>query len=366
MNTTTPMASGKGRRLMGCTHSSIDPASRFRFLLYVPHLEKAGWRISHRPNVPSRYWRLTAKSRRGRSVQKRVAKFLGIASRWRDIIDSARHDAVFINRDLLDGQLQWEQRMIRHNPRVIFDFDDAIFLGETRKNHIEWICQHAAWVTVGNETLAQFARNVTDRVTIIPSVIDAEKYVPSRHDFISNPVRVGWLGSDLSIRETLFQYLDMFSRLQQQLGFEFVIVSKPRPELPASSDLRWRYMEWSPSVEENISEHLDIGLMPLVDDEFQRGKCGMKLLQYMGGALPTIATPLGANCDIVQHGKTGFLANSEAEWHDAIDAFMRSPALRKEFGMKGRSLCEKNYSIQAWVPKLLEILDRVASDRLPT
>ena len=211
MNEIASHATAGPRRLMGCTQSAFDPASRFRFMQFAPHLEQAGWRVSHRPNIPSHYWQTTAKLRQWRSLENRAMKLLRKASRWRDILDSARHDVVFINRELLGEHLWCEQEMIRHNPRVIFDFDDAIFLGAGREKHIEWICRNAAWVTAGNERLAAFARKLTDRVTVIPSVVEVERYEPARHDPIRDPVRVGWLGSNLSIEQTLFHYLEMFS-----------------------------------------------------------------------------------------------------------------------------------------------------------
>ena len=361
MNEGASSTTGRPRRLMGCTQSIFDPASRFRFMQYVPHLEQAGWRVSHRPNIPSHHWQTTARLRQWRSLEKWAVKLLRKASRWRDILGSARHDVIFINRELLGEELWCEQEMIRHNPRVIFDFDDAIFLGASREKRIEWICRNAAWVTAGNERLAAFARKVTDRVTVIPSVVEVEKYERARHDSIRDPVRVGWLGSNLSIEQTLFHYLEMFSRLQERLGFEFVIASKPRPKLPVGAGLRWSYVEWSPAVEENISRHIDIGLMPLVDEEFQRNKCGMKIVQYMAGALPVVVSPLGVNREMIERSGAGFLANSESEWHEAIAALVRAPALRKDMGTRGRAYCESNYSLRVWLPTLLEILDRVAS-----
>jgi glycosyltransferase involved in cell wall biosynthesis len=356
-------ASGGPRRLLTCTHSAIDPASRFRVLQYVPYLEKAGWRVTHRPNFPSRYWEAPPLAPRWRSRLRKWAKRLGKLSRRRDIFDAARHDVVFLNRDLWGGEVQWEQRLLRSNPRVIFDFDDAIFLGPERENHIGWICRHAAWVTAGNEHLAAFARRFTDRVTVLPTVVEVVRYAPADPPSASVPVRVGWMGSDLSIRETLFPHLAMLGRLQRRLDFDFVVVSRPRRELPPDGGLRWRFVEWSPAVEENIARHIDIGLMPLVDDEFQRGKCGLKLLQYMAAALPVVASPIGVNRHIVQPGRTGFLAATEAEWHDALAALIASPALRREMGMNARVFCAEHYSLEAWLPKMLQLFDRVASGR---
>lgn len=341
-------------RLMGCTHSRIDPASRFRFLQYVPLLEEAGWEVSHRPNVPSRYSKLTGPIRLVRSMQRKAAVGLRRLSRLRDIYDAARYDVIFLNRDLLAGQLWWEQQLFRRNPRTIFDFDDAIYLGDERRRHIEWICRQAAWVTAGNETLADFARQFTDRVTVLPTVVDVDRYAPHPHEHQDRPVRVGWIGSELSIQETLFPHVAMLAQLQQRLDFEFVIISGPGPA-PPECGLRWDFVPWSPEVEVDLARHLDIGLMPLVDNEFQRGKCGLKLLQYMAAAVPAVATPIGVNRQIIRHGQTGLLAESQQEWSEALEALIGDAALRRRLGLAGRAVCASKYSLRGWFPVLHQI-----------
>lgn len=354
--------------VMACSHSRDDPASRFRVMHYLPHLRAAGWEVSHRPNRPSRYWRPRLPWRPLRSLERRVAVAVRRRNRSRDIDDAGGFDVVFLNRDLQEGRLAWEQRLFAANPRVVFDFDDAIYLGPEKREHVGWICRHAAWVTVGNETLAAFARGFTDRVTVIPSAVPTEHYEPHplcgpEADLTSGdrgPLRVGWLGSDLSIRETLFPHWRMLGRLQRALGFEFVVCSRPRP-LPPNDGPRWRFLEWSPQTEAWIGLHLDVGIMPLVDDEFQRGKCGMKLLQYMAAGLPVIASPVGVNARLVSPGVNGFLATTEADWGAALAALLSSAELRRSQGLAGRRLCTASFSTSGWAPRLLEILGRVAT-----
>jgi glycosyltransferase involved in cell wall biosynthesis len=357
--------------LMALSHSRDDPASRFRVLQYLPHFEAAGWVVSHRPNIPSRYWRPSAPVRTLRSFQRGAGVATRRLHRRRDIRDAASYDVVFLNRDMQEGEIAWEKRLFASNPHVVFDFDDAIFLGEKRRDHVAWVCGHAAWVTAGNEYLASFARQFTDRVTIVPSVVATERYqlhalcgdpMSDDVDRINGGLRVGWLGSDLSIRETLFPFWDELGRIQQALGFDVVICSRPRPT-PPSNLVRWRYLEWSPTVEEEIARHIDIGIMPLVDTEFQRGKCGMKLLQYMAAGLPVITSPVGVNSSIVQHGVNGFLADGEDEWRDALAALLASPDIRRNCGLAGRRHCQSKYSLTVWVPALLEIFDGVATGR---
>ena len=279
--------------------------------------------------------------------------------RLRDIHDASTFDVVFVNRDLLGGKLFYEQRLFRENPRVIFDFDDTIFLGN-KAPHIRWICRHAAWVTAGNEHLAQFARQVTDKVTVLPTVVEVERYAPKQHLPSGRPIQVGWCGSYLSIRETLYPYAAMFARLQAQLGFEFVIISRPKPRLP-DCGLTWTYVEWSEETEPQIAAHIDIGIMPLIDNEYQRGKCGLKILQYMAAGVPAIASPVGINSQLIQHGERGFLATDEAEWFSAIEALMSDQRLRQDLGHAGRAYCERHYSLKQWLPVLLRLLQQVSS-----
>jgi glycosyltransferase involved in cell wall biosynthesis len=346
--------------LIACSHSRDDPASRFRVLQYLPHLEAAGWRVAHRPNRPSRYWKPPL---RPLKVFAGAARHL---SRRRDIRDAAAYDAVLLNRDLLKGDIAWEKRLFARNRNVVFDFDDAIFLGQKRQDHIGWICAEARWVTAGNDYLADFARRFTDRVTVLPTVVETDRYLlrSALEQDMAGPVetrrvRVGWLGSDLSIRETLFVHWEMIARLQQKLDFDLVICSWPRPK-PPSNVVRWRFVPWSPSTEEEIAREIDIGIMPLVDNEYQRGKCGLKLLQYMAAGLPVIASTIGVNGSIVEHGTSGYLAGDEAAWLDALAALIGSADLRRRFGEAGRRRCEADFALKTWLPTLLGILDAAA------
>jgi glycosyltransferase involved in cell wall biosynthesis len=352
-------------RLIACSHSRDDPASRFRVLQYLPHLERAGWQVEHRPNRPSRYWKPSAPLRPLRSIERRIAVAARRLNRRRDINDAAVYDVVFLNRDLQEGEIAWERQLFAGNRNVVFDFDDAIFLGQKRQEHVGWVCAEARWVTVGNDYLAEFARRFTDHVTVLPTVVEVDRYVPQGAlesgigPVGSRQVRVGWLGSDLSIRETLFAHWDMLGRIQQRLDFDLVVCSLPRPA-PPSNAVRWRYVPWSPATEEEISREIDIGIMPLVDDVFQRGKCGLKLLQYMAAGLPVVASPVGANRSIVKHGVTGYLAAGEAEWLDALAELTSSAELRERFGEAGRQRCEADFDLKVWLPTLLGILNAAA------
>jgi len=345
--------------LMACTHSTVDPASRFRVIQWIPALESAGWRVTLRPNRPERYRRTLFRTAVLAGIERRAVVLLRQAARWRDITGASRHDVVLVSRDLLAGEVSWERRLLARNPRVVFDFDDAIYLGGKRP-HAEWICRRAARVTAGSQVLAEFARGAGGRVTVLPTVVDVERYGVWRQPPAAPPVRVGWCGSDLSIRETLFPFLPVLARLQRGLGFELVIVTGPRPELP-DHGLSWRFVEWSEEIEGELADHFDIGIMPLADTEIERGKCGCKLLQYMASSLPAVASPVGVNTTLLGDGR-GLLAVGEREWAEALSTLLARPELRQRLGAAGRAFVEREYSLARWLPVLLDVLARVAAE----
>ena len=347
------------RRLIAYAHGLDDPACRFRIRQYIPCFEQAGWEVSLRTNHPPRPWDSPYRNPLLRWLYQRSGLISRqLLRRW-DIRAASRYDVAFLNRDLLGGCLDYEEILLRRNPHLVFDFDDAIFLG-SKAGHIEWICRNAAWVTAGNEFLAEFARQFTNRVTVLPTVVDTDAYLVRQPGHARLPVRVGWLGSDRSIRETLFPHLPMLARLQKDLGFEFIVVSRPRPEITAPG-LGWTFVEWNPIIETKIAELFDIGIMPLIDDEFQRGKCGCKLLQYMAAGLPVVASPVGINEELVP-GR-GFLAGPEEQWRQALRTLIGDSGCRARMGNEGRTFVEQKYSRRVWFPVLLKIVENIAAAR---
>lgn len=348
------------RRLLGITQSAFDPASRVRFIQFIPALEKAGWHVTHRPNRPDRQWQSSFRHRIIRGGVYRAGRLVMKANRLRDIYEAGAYDVVFVNRDLAGKQIFFERQLTKRTSRIVFDFDDAIFLGRANERIVRHMCEHAAWVTPGNAYLAEFARPFSARLTVIPTVIDTDRYVARDWSCEPRPgpVRVGWTGSSQSIGTTLFPYLPMFARAQRELPFELVIISNAKPTLPVC-DLRWSFVPWTPDGEGMLGEMFDIGIMPLVDNAMQRGKCGLKLLQCMAAGLPTIASPVGVNREILVDGVTGYAADEEEQWIEALRALIVSPERRAAMGRAGRARCEERYSIRAWLPTLLDIFEQV-------
>jgi hypothetical protein len=343
--------------LTALIHSTFDPASRFRILQWLPHLEGLGWTVTHRANRPPRYRRCIS----GNLAEQ--ISFLG--SRWRrrlnrrlDIARCAEADVVWLNRDLLEADPRWEQALVRVNPRLVFDLDDATYLND-RRGHFAAVCAAAALVIAANEPLADAARRYTNRVEILPTVIDTAGYrvIPPAM-LAAAPLRLGWCGSDLSIRQTLYPVLPLLARLQQELGFELIIVSRPRPDI-AITGLRWHYVEWNPLVETRLADYFDIGIMPLQDNSFQRAKSGCKLLQYMASGLPAIASPIGVNRDFIEASDGAIAASGDSDWKAAVQT-LSDPVLRQSMGARGHQWCEATMSTQHWLPVLDKLLRGVA------
>jgi glycosyltransferase involved in cell wall biosynthesis len=350
------MKHGGAPRLLGMTTSAFDPASRFRFVQFIPHFEHAGWQVAFRPNRPDRQWSSSLPGRIPRGVHHRIGRGLMKWNRWRDVAGAGQFDSVFVNRDLAGRGTFFQQQLFRRNPRVVFDFDDAIFIGDNEPA-VRWMCERAAWVTPGNRYLAEFVGRYTDRCTIVPTVIDTEEYRAVRAPGAAAP-RVGWSGSDQSIQVTLFPFLPLLAEIQRSLDFELVVITNTRPKIETAG-LRWSFLPWSADSEVSGLQSLDVGLMPLADDAFQKGKCGLKALQYMAVGRPVIASPVGVNAEIVEHERTGFHATADGEWAGALRALVASPEKRNTMGDAGRRRCEESYSVRRWFPVLDEILGRV-------
>jgi glycosyltransferase involved in cell wall biosynthesis len=249
---------------------------------------------------------------------------------------------------------------------VVFDFDDAIFVSYRSPSNgylsylkfaskTKTICRIASHVMVGNPYLAEYALQVNDRVTVIPTTIDTEKYrVPERREKTGPPV-IGWTGSYSTV-----QHLDTMrgalKKLAEKEPFRLRVIGTPSYECPP---VDVQAMPWRAETElEDLSE-IDIGMMPLPDDRWSKGKCGLKALQFMARGIPTICSPVGVNTDIIQDDQNGFIAGTEDEWVEKLSRLLRSAELRRRLGDAGRATVEEQYSAITQTPRVYEIFKSV-------
>jgi glycosyltransferase involved in cell wall biosynthesis len=239
---------------------------------------------------------------------------------------------------------------------LIYDFDDAIWLNDTSQGNenLSWlkkpsktlkIIEMSDLVLAGNNYLANYARPYNPRVEIMPTTIDTSYHKIEKDKNISGKICIGWTGTSTTLKhfETIIPFLiKLKEKYNDRIYFKLIVNFPYRVK-----ELEIEARSWSLENEiEDLSE-IDIGIMPLPNDEWANGKCGFKGLQYMSLEIPTIMSPVGVNTEIIQDGENGFLASGEQEWIDKLSLLIEDSELRKKIGAAGRKTVVEKYSVQA-------------------
>lgn len=289
----------------------------------------------------------------GHQAAKALANVTRFLHRFGDVARARRYDAVLIHRAACIAGPATIERLIALSGRpVIYDFDDAIFkLHTTEANRrFGWlkfpgktgtICRISSHVVVGNAYLAEYASRYNSNVSIVPTSIDTDWYQPVKRKCPNGKLVVGWTGSSTS-QTHLEMFATVVRELMRRRDVEFRVISDREPVLPGVT-YQWR--RWSAETEAEDLAHLDIGLMPIPDDEWARGKCAAKALQYMALGIPAICSAVGANNEVIQHGQNGLLAASPDEWIACFEMLVDDPSLRNRLGRMGRRTVEERYSM---------------------
>ncbi len=306
-------------KILFLTSGRDVPSSRFRVMQYLPLLKEVA-RVSVAPCRPPKD--LGAYDFPFGGPPLAAALFAAkLFSRLTAICRAPLHDLVYLERELLVSCAPaLEKLAIRMAPRAIFDFDDAIHLRHPVA--IAAICARAGTVIVGNETLAAFARAHAPRVEIVPTPVDTDRWTPGARDGKT----VVWTGSA--------DNLGFLEAIRSRIKAPLRVVCNRKPRFDCE------FVPWSRETEVDALRTAAIGIMPLPDDEWARGKCGFKLLQYMACGLPCVASPVGVNAEIV--GETGVLTE---DWEAGIER-----ALRMD-GAAARARVEERYSVRALFPR---------------
>src|SRR5436305_8062793 len=348
-------------RVLAIVPSDYDtnPSQRFRIEQWEPLLRARGVEITCKPFESGELHAGLYKPGRVPEKLKLVAEAL--RRRAADVRAARDYDAVYLLREAaLLGPPLFERWLRRTGVPFVFDFDDAVFVpyvspsngylsylkfpGKTRA-----ICRMAAHVMAGNQYLADYARQVNDRVTIVPTTIDTEKYTVEPRAENDVPV-IGWSGS-YSTAQHLATLTNALRRLAERERFRLRVIG--------AQDFRIEGVEveaipWRSESEVEDLRPFDIGIMPLPADPWSRGKCGLKALQYMSLGVPTVCSPVGVNGEIIQHGENGFLAATEDEWITVLTRLLKSEDLRQEVGKRGRATVEAKYSAESQAPRVYD------------
>jgi glycosyltransferase involved in cell wall biosynthesis len=289
-------------------------------------------------------------------IPSSAMKFWSMVSTLKDV------DIVVILRKLLSP---WKQKLIRRfAKKIVFEYDDSIMYRSsrwsnqysgTRRSRFEKMVKQCDLVIAGNQFLKGEATKYVNKgkVHVIPTVVDIEGYAAKQYHGQKDEMIIGWLGS----KRTLY-YLKKLVPVLTEIGKRFPfarlkIVCNDFLDVPSMHVIK---KEWTEEDEVADLQSFDIGLGPLTDDVWTRGKCGLKLVQYLAVGVPVICSPVGANKEIVTNGEVGFWAGNQREWIKKISILIENSELRKKMGEKGRERIERRYSLQAMAPQIVDML----------
>ena len=344
-------------------------SNRFRVNQFLPLFEHEGITCRLRPFYSERLWRILY--RPGRLGSKLVLGALCAINRLMDLARAVDCDLVFIHREAFPIGPAWFERLLGLLGKpYIYDFDDAVYLPNVAESNrlLGWlkmpgkvasIIRGSRVTLAGNACLADFARKSGAKdVRVAPTVVDTGRFMPDPALRREGPVVIGWIGSQTTIRfiEQLRPVmLELLERFPGQIEFRVVGGSLSGGVVPGISCRPW-------SLDNEIGElqAFHIGVMPIPDDEWTRGKCAFKVIEYLAVGAPAVCSPVGMNLAVVEPGVNGFLANSREEWIEALGRLISDPALRQSLGQRGREKIETFYSVKAIFPGILQAVLQTA------
>jgi glycosyltransferase involved in cell wall biosynthesis len=346
-------------------HGRLGSSSRQRFYQYLPFLAEQGFEVAAaRLHDDSYLKRLYAGG--GRDARVIVGDYL---RRIAFLLQHRRWDLLWIEKEILPWLPATVDRMLapRGVPWVV-DYDDAVFhryeslrprlLRRLLAGKIDAVMRRSTLVLAGNRHLAERAAMAgARRVERLPTVVDLRRYPePDRPPGGADAFTIGWIGSP-----TTAGYLAGIAPALRALcgagTARLVCVGGAFDRLDGVAAV---HRPWSESSEAAEIARFDVGIMPLADAAWERGKCGYKLIQYMACGIPVVASPVGANAEIVEHGVQGYLADTEAAWIEALERLRDDPQLRRRMGEAGRRRVEAHYALQDAAPRLAALLREAA------
>ena len=292
--------------------------------------------------------------------------FGGVIHRVNDLIQVRKFDVAILYSELFPLMPAWLERKLIGIP-YIYDFDDAFYLKyQTSKyralqpllsRKFQNLIRGASSITAGNRVLAGYAVTFNPKTSLLPTVVDTTRYVPCPVIYDEKWFTVGWIGSPSTA-----PYLNLLIHPLSVLGSEgpvrFIVIGGQAPSIPGVDVTE---VVWQEDREVQQLGQFDVGVMPLPDDDWARGKCAFKLIQYMACGLPVIASPVGANIDVV-NPNSGYLARTPEDWLNSLRRLRDDPDRRRKMGESGRLQVIENYSLTRNLPLLAQVIRQVASE----
>lgn len=339
--------------------SQQGASSRMRFLQFLPWFESAGVDCVVSPLFDDAM--LLEKYQNGGYSMLAL-----LSAYWRRIhalMGVHQFDFVWVEKETLPWFPAWVERWLLHNVPYALDFDDAIFhnydlhrsawVRYIYGRRIDRLIEGAVLVTVGNRYLANRATAAgVRRVEIVPTVVDLARHASKPECSVITKLCIVWIGSP-STAQYLQELAAPFGQLAKRQHFTLRVIGAGTINMPG---VDVELMDWSIETEVAAIAECDIGIMPLRDTPWEQGKCAYKLIQYMACGLPTVASPIGANKEVVVGNETGFFAETPSDWVNTLELLLSDVALRQRLGQAGRVRVEENYSLQQTAPRLVRLI----------
>jgi len=350
-------------RVAALTSGRNTPSARFRVRQHLPNLRKAGLNvceycpaINQGARLPGALGKIRARYMPPLIIGQTA---LNLVLRIPGIVGSHQADVTWLERNFIPGLD--DTATILRKPLVV-DIDDAIWLyNPMGKSQVGRLVGRADMVFAGNTFLADWCSQYCENIQIIPTAVDADRFVPrSSAKEAGSPFVIGWTGTSGNFRflQMIEKGLDKF--LRDHPSARLMIVADRAPDKLAVPPEQLVFREWDPATEHLLLHEFDVGIMPLDDSELSRGKCSFKMLQYMAVGIPVIASPYGMNAEVLALGDFGYAALKDEDWHDALTCCIENKALCRIKGDIARELLVKEFSVTNISSKLISGLTHAA------
>lgn len=340
-------------------YGSLGASSRMRFLQYLQWLQQAGFEVTVQPLLSDELL-LACYQRGAYGLWPLVRAYAG---RWRALSKCRHFDVVWIEKEALPWFPAWVERWLLRSTPYVLDFDDAIFhnydlhrsawVRRVYGPRIDRLMAGAHLVVAGNRYLADRATAAGAlRVEVVPTVVDLERYPTKQIYLVDAKPRIVWIGSPSTV-QYLLELTGPLVALSKRQPFMLRVICNGGLTI---TGVDVEAMEWSAAMEANAIAECDVGIMPLRDTPWEQGKCAYKLVQYMACGLPTVASPVGANRDVVVEAETGFFADTPFDWVNKLEWLLSDAVLRQRLGRAGRARVETTYCLQRTAPRVVDLL----------
>ncbi|MEM6631027.1 MAG: glycosyltransferase family 4 protein [Bacteroidota bacterium] len=339
------------------------PSQRFRLEHYLPYLEEHGITYDYVPFYSEKVWNIMY--RKGKVLAKVLGVMQGFLKRILLLFRLRKYDKVFVHREATPLGPPFFEWWATHvfRKELIFDFDDAIWLPNASQVnrfslYLKWnkkVNRIIKWAEVniaGNKYLEEHSQKFSSNSILIPTVVDTENHHKGIAIQDIDSPNIGWTGS-ITTLEYLSPLVPVIAELEKKYEFTFYVIANVNPNYSLNSV---KFIPWNKETEIVDLLRFQIGVMPLVDNPWTRGKCGFKAIQYMALGQPALASPVSANKEIIDHGVNGFFCSSDEDWYQSLEKLLLDKSLRERMGKEARKKIQEKFSVKATLPPFVHTL----------